>query len=134
MKSAKKHSTSTSGDGGANARRRTRQFTAMMLRFSDGILVEPRQAATSAAVRVRYQDHASDVVQLAGEAELFEQEFVLRLAARRGERPGSARHADRIHTLQPQPLEKLLYDQREAVVEALYSHGIARYAPITESN
>src|SRR5439155_26104287 len=97
----------------------------MIFRFSRGIVVEPRRAATRAAVRVRYQDHAPGVVQLAGEAELVEQKVLLRLAVRRGERPGSARDPDRIHAVQHQPPEKLLYDQRKAVVEAVYSHSIA---------
>jgi len=102
------------------------QFAAMMFGFGLLIAFEVGQAAVGGAVGVAHHQYALGLVQSNRHADLFEDEVLLEVVARRGKSLGSAGDDYHVGALDFLFLQELSDGSADAVVEAA-EHGSVGY-------
>lgn len=96
----------------------------MMGRFRGVISLEMGEAAVGGAVGVTHHEHALGLVQADRHADLLEDEVLLEIVARRGERFRAAGDDDHIRALDGLFLEELPHGSADALVETEEHGGV----------
>jgi hypothetical protein len=103
---------------------RAQQFATVMFRFGIAVSLEIRQPSVGGAIGVAHHEHSFRLVQANRHADLFKNEILFEIVARRGKCLRSSGDNDHVWTLDSLLLQKLPHSGADAVIEAAEHSGI----------
>src|SRR5271166_338863 len=101
-----------------------KKLSAVMVGFGCLVALEKGQATIGGAVGVAHDQNASGPVEQDGHADLFEDEILLEVVARRGESFGASGDDDHVGTLDGLLPQELSHGRANAVIEAAEDGGV----------